>query len=76
MRVCVRCAKSRRCNEHYEKDSKTGKTWSITSCASCGYNFDIEERIPSNYPAHNSPAPNPNSNEETPHKNIRRSLFR
>lgn len=40
MKQCPGCIKSTKTSERIE--TKDGKSWLITFCAKCGYNYDLE----------------------------------
>lgn len=43
MKICPTCQKSARTSERIETDKKSNKSWLITFCAKCGYNYELEE---------------------------------
>lgn len=45
MRVCPKCEKSTRVSERIEQDRQEKKTWLITYCAKCGFNYDLQEYV-------------------------------
>jgi hypothetical protein len=42
MKVCPKCQSSTRESERIETERKSKKSWLITFCARCGFNYDLQ----------------------------------
>lgn len=45
--LCPKCQRTQEATKVIKEDPKTKKSWLITQCLYCNYNYDIEEKATS-----------------------------